>query len=1279
MPRQLVVIDRKVANYQSLIDQLGSTYSYLLLDSKSDGLTEIANYVAANPGFDAIHLISHGSPGQVAVGTSTISEASIGGYTAQLNQIGASLNAGGDFLIYGCDVAQGVWGQKLVTDLSRLTRLDVAASTNRTDSSGDWVLEASTGPIANSLPEIELIDELAAPPPISWVRLFGSSSVDYGQALATTLDGAIYVAGYTWGSPDGQFNAGTSDAFITKFAPDGTKAWTRLTGSTADETGRALTIGLDGSIYVAGKTTSSVLNGEPTQGGADAFVTKFAPDGTKGWTKLIGSTGTEDGRALTTGLDGSVYLAGNTSSSSLDGQSSAGGGDAFITKFAPDGTKAWTKLIGSTGGEGGYALTSGPDGSVYLAGQTQSTGLDGQTIDGWTDAYITKFAPDGTKAWTKLIGSAGFESGNALTTGQDGSIYVAGHTSSATLDGQNNAGTIDAFLSKFAPDGTKVWTRLIGSTYDEFGHTLTTGLDGSVYVAGHTYSTSLYGQTVPGTPPFATFITKFAPDGTKAWTKLIGSGVYDMGESLKTGLDGSIYLAGFTTRSSLYGVASSGAFDAFLIKLQDDIPPTISITSDKTGLESGQTATLTFTLSELATDFDASDLTVSGGTLSNFKGSGTSYSATFTPAVNSTASGVVSVASNKFSDAAGNFNADGSDANNTVSITVNTLPPDTTPPTISITSNQTDLEIGETALLSFNLSEDVNDFDVSDVAVDGGTLIDFSGGGANYSATFVPAPNTTANATVRISNNKFSDQAGNFNVDETDFDNSVTVAVDTVLRPPTVAIISDNLTLTAGQTAKLNFKLSTKSTDFTASDISVFSGSLSDFSGSGKSYTATLTPLPNSSASAVVSIGNSRFSNAVGLFNQDGSDVDNSVTLAVNTQTTSSTPGLRLINLNEQFERVAEFGALTSHRLSGPDRALFSITPGGTLMFIKAPDYELPYDQGKDNSYDITVTSYKDGKVTETENLRVQVYEATIDQGTRANPQFITGRSGYLQIFQDTPLSDQISGGDCLDKFIITKGTDTITDFNKLGANKDWRGKPAPNGQEVLRVSEGATAVVYVSTPLTATSESLNAGTTNFNTPGKAMDLTEMSVLTGVKILNTAGAAKLTGSAMGDTIIGGAGKDSILGGLGADSLTGGAGNDELSGGPGGDTLDGGAGLDTLVGGEGADWFVFLSPASKGNFDTIRGFSAGSDKIALSAASYKKFQGTASGSPISADSLVVGAGAKALDANDYLIWDTKTGMLSYDADGSGRGAPIPIAKVELTGTAAPAFGDFLVLS
>lgn len=107
--------------------------------------------------------------------------------------------------------------------------------------------------------------------------------------------------------------------------------------------------------------------------------------------------------------------------------------------------------------------------------------------------------------------------------------------------------------------------------------------------------------------------------------------------------------------------------------LADTTPPTISISSNDGTLTVGETATISFTLSEASTNFALADVTASGGTLSNFSGSGTSYTALFTPTTNSTTNGVVSVSSNKFSDAAGNNNADESDANNTVTMAVNNV------------------------------------------------------------------------------------------------------------------------------------------------------------------------------------------------------------------------------------------------------------------------------------------------------------------------------------------------------------------------------------------------------------------------------------------------------------------------------------------------------------------------------------------------------------------------------------------------------------------------------
>ncbi|MCK9201940.1 MAG: Ig-like domain-containing protein, partial [Gallionella sp.] len=102
--------------------------------------------------------------------------------------------------------------------------------------------------------------------------------------------------------------------------------------------------------------------------------------------------------------------------------------------------------------------------------------------------------------------------------------------------------------------------------------------------------------------------------------------------------------------------------------------PTVTITTNDNALMIGDAATLTFTLSEVpgnATTFAVGDVVATGGILSGFSGSGTSYTATFTPDVNSTTAATVSVAGGAFSNAAGQNNV----AAQQLSMTVDTLAP----------------------------------------------------------------------------------------------------------------------------------------------------------------------------------------------------------------------------------------------------------------------------------------------------------------------------------------------------------------------------------------------------------------------------------------------------------------------------------------------------------------------------------------------------------------------------------------------------------------------------
>ena len=120
------------------------------------------------------------------------------------------------------------------------------------------------------------------------------TSSDYAFTVATDVSGNVFIAGETNGALDGQTSAGGSDAFVTKYGPDGTKQWTRQLGTSSSDNEIAYSVATDasGNVFIAGSTFGA-LDGQASAGGIDAFVTKYGPDGTKQWTRQLGTSGTE--------------------------------------------------------------------------------------------------------------------------------------------------------------------------------------------------------------------------------------------------------------------------------------------------------------------------------------------------------------------------------------------------------------------------------------------------------------------------------------------------------------------------------------------------------------------------------------------------------------------------------------------------------------------------------------------------------------------------------------------------------------------------------------------------------------------------------------------------------------------------------------------------------------------------------------------------------------------------------------------------------------------------
>jgi len=137
------------------------------------------------------------------------------------------------------------------------------------------------------------------------------------------------------------------------------------------------------------------------------------------------------------------------------------------------------------------------------------------------------------------------------------------------------------------------------------------------------------------------------------------------------------------------------------------------------------------------------------------------------------------------------------------------------------------------------------------------------------------------------------------------------------------------------------------------------------------------------------------------------------------------------------------------------------------------------------------------------------------------------------------------------------------------------------------------------------------------------------------------------------------------------SFRGGKKADTFAGEGGHDYLNGGLGNDTLTGGDGQDTFAFSCKLSAKNVDLITDFQHADDSLSLSKAVFGKIQ---------KGMLSKGAfwvGAKAHDKTDRIVYNEKTGALSYDADGSGtKYAAIKFAQLK-AGTLLRADDIFVV--
>jgi Ca2+-binding RTX toxin-like protein len=160
-------------------------------------------------------------------------------------------------------------------------------------------------------------------------------------------------------------------------------------------------------------------------------------------------------------------------------------------------------------------------------------------------------------------------------------------------------------------------------------------------------------------------------------------------------------------------------------------------------------------------------------------------------------------------------------------------------------------------------------------------------------------------------------------------------------------------------------------------------------------------------------------------------------------------------------------------------------------------------------------------------------------------------------------------------------------------------------------------------------------------------------------ISDTNASVRLSGSEFANTIVGGNGRD-VLRGLGGD-----------------DVINGGRGRDELYGGAGKDFFKFDVRPTSSTVDRIKDFSTRDDTVMLNNSIFGKIGNGTDLNPGKLKSSYFRSGTtnEGLDSNDYVIFNTRTDTLLYDADGAGGRAAIAIAQFNNVTLTA---GDILII-
>jgi len=273
---------------------------------------------------------------------------------------------------------------------------------------------------------------------IVWQKQYGTDSVDVGGSIAVTTKGDVYVIGSTKGTM-GKTIKGKTDCFILHLDNKGDQLNILQFGTSADDQGYGITIGMDSNIYVCG-TTEGNMAGE-NSGKSDMFWGIYSRDFKQQKMKQFGTEKFDCAYEIKTDSKNNIYIAGSTDWVLVPKQRL--NGDCFLQKWNDKGEISWTEQFGTSNWDGINGLFIIQDKGVVVSGCMNNP---------MCQSFCKMYNDDGLLLWSRNFIAQGGRGtcGKGVCVSRQGYVYHVGYTGANLFS--ELRGIHDVFVIKLKAD-----------------------------------------------------------------------------------------------------------------------------------------------------------------------------------------------------------------------------------------------------------------------------------------------------------------------------------------------------------------------------------------------------------------------------------------------------------------------------------------------------------------------------------------------------------------------------------------------------------------------------------------------------------------------------------------------------------------------------------------------------------------------------------------------------------------------------------------------------------